>query len=137
VGEQTGKTIVIDFSPEALSGDVMVSGNNTCGPGMASSKSVYVYTCPGMEENRLSKAVLLFPNPAAELLNVTFLMKMQQSSLQLSDISGRKILTKIVRDSYPGFTERINVAEIPAGVYFLRLISGNSVLTGKVVIRKE
>ena len=138
VGDQTGKSVLIDFSPEAVSGDVMVSGKNTCGSGMLSRKEVFVHTCQGIRETRLSGTAILFPNPASEILNVSFPGRiMQPCTLQISDVSGRNLLERTILESPAGYTERIDVSEFPAGVYFLTLISRNSILTGKVLIRKE
>jgi hypothetical protein len=137
VGTQNGDTVQIDFSPESVSGQVTVRGNNTCGDGAVSRKTVFVYICPGIRENMLSDLAFLYPNPASDFLNIKILKQLSSFRIQISDLSGRVFRTTDYRDAPSRFTISIDISFLSPGIYFLRLVSGNSIYTGKIIIQKE
>ena len=80
----------------------------------------------------------LFPNPAQDLLNITY-ETADYAPLELAvfDVYGRQLRAERVRVPY--FSEKkhqLNVANLPQGAYFLRLTSGkNNVLTKFIISR--
>lgn len=88
------------------------------------------------EENQLS-AFNCFPNPASEQLNITAeLMQANDVQVELTDLAGRVILTEQYGQQTAGtFTRTLNVANLPAGLYTLRVMSGTSVSQRKISIQ--
>ena len=72
----------------------------------------------------------IYPNPAFNQLNITYNIS-QQSTLELFDVLGREIMRLTL---YPYFKSRIiDVTDLTAGIYELRLITGNEETVKKFV----
>jgi hypothetical protein len=76
--------------------------------------------------------VLLFPNPAGDILNIHFDQPVDgEMILLLTDMQGRTIKTdkidKAVSDT------QINLHDIPAGLYFVKLVKGKLLNIYRVV----
>ena len=67
----------------------------------------------------------LYPNPAADVLNLTLPFGTSEGELRIMDATGRVVLTKQVRST----TERIDLSDLAPGSYRCLLTSGN----GRVV----
>lgn len=78
----------------------------------------------GLEENRMD-AVVLFPNPAKDIVTVSG----EYDCLSLFDLSGDELSRYV-------YGEQINVQDLPEGVYLVRVISGNQVKVAKLVVDK-
>lgn len=87
-----------------------------------------------INENALTAAVNVFPNPASNLLNVSF-----------SEISGNVVMTMFSTEGKQVMTQKTNVVAnqtttvdvsgLSAGIYTLRVVAGNGTVTKKVVIK--
>jgi phosphatidylserine/phosphatidylglycerophosphate/cardiolipin synthase-like enzyme len=90
----------------------------------------------GINSGDAFKGVKIFPNPAASMLNIEVdAAKAQKVSIEIVDITGRKVFA-----SASGLTAGINrmsvdVTGFVQGVYFVRLISGNGIYLQKVVVK--
>lgn len=70
----------------------------------------------------------LYPNPVKEELNIVFANK--QGQLQITDITGRKLLNAAPKQG----NNRIDVRNLPSGIYIYRLMDGPLELQkGKIV----
>ena len=134
-GPENEKEILVDFSTDAVTGEITVSGHNTCGDGVESSKTIMVSPCTGIFENKPDKVAILYPNPAAGLLNVAIKNHALQLKLILTDVNGREVYTESFQNTQPGFIVRIDISAFPGGLYFIRLISDDQLYTEKVVIQ--
>ncbi|HRH38778.1 MAG TPA: T9SS type A sorting domain-containing protein, partial [Flavobacteriales bacterium] len=67
-------------------------------------------------------AILVFPNPAADVVHVVSPNNVNGTSLTINDITGRTVRTVIARN---GRTS-IDVRDLPAGAYVLRLLDGTN-----------
>ena len=78
----------------------------------------------------------IFPNPCAGEVRLQYLIR--DICYLISDlymISGSKIRELISKKAYPGEYEmEIDVSDLPAGVYFIRLQAGNEVVVRKLVV---
>lgn len=72
----------------------------------------------------------IFPNPATDVIFVESQEPMQ--SISLMDLSGRML---IMEDS-PGRETRLNIRELPAGVYVIRAKGRNGVHTSVILINR-
>ena len=67
------------------------------------------------------------PNPASDVLNIANASNIDVNGIQITDINGR-----IVRE-VKGMTNQINVSELNAGVYFLKISSTQGTGTTKII----
>ena len=81
-------------------------------------------------ESYLSNSVVLFPNPAKELINVQCTMYNVQS-VEVIDVYGKVINTISVTDN----PTRINVSGLANGMYFVRVTTEMGVVTKQFVKR--
>jgi len=82
-------------------------------------------------------AVLLFPNPATDHLNIALDRAMSESmQLQVVDAMGRVIMVR--EEVFAGsiLQEQIQLDQLPAGVYWMRLFSDTSELVERFVIQR-
>lgn len=85
-----------------------------------------------------AQAFKLYPNPAADVVNLEFsLSSTQSAAITLTDLSGRTIKTIGAGDLKAGFNQlTIATADLPAGMYLINLQSAQGNITRKVVVAK-
>ncbi len=110
----------------------------TANYGSCSSTSSVVVTvdlCNGITENTDEVNVNVFPNPAGNVLNVGFEMNTNQTvQLNLVDITGKSVFAKTVSLKSGSNKEVISLDEYATGLYFLKVQTGTSSSTKKIVI---
>jgi hypothetical protein len=74
--------------------------------------------------------VSVYPNPANQKLNVVFSSTGSATSLELVDITGRVCLFMEVNQ-----TQSIDVSQLPAGTYLLRLVNANGISHQRIIIQ--
>jgi uncharacterized protein (TIGR03790 family) len=76
----------------------------------------------GVEEKNEVKSLIIYPNPADHLLNVSFMANIPgKYRLQFTDLTGRSIFSKEMA-CYKGLKEqKINVSNFPEGIYFINI----------------
>jgi hypothetical protein len=67
------------------------------------------------------------PNPASDVLNIANSSNIDVNGIQITDINGR-IVSEV-----KGMTNQINVSELNAGVYFLKISSAQGTGTTKII----
>lgn len=82
-------------------------------------------------------ALIAYPNPADELLNLSFkLSRNANIKVSLYDYMGKEIKTIDKGKQYIGTqTIQINIADVAAGFYFLRMQLNNRIETVKLIIK--
>ncbi len=83
----------------------------------------------------LAKQIDLFPNPTTNELNIHFNSLSGNTTLQLLDVQGRTVLDDQQVQMSNGYST-LNVSAVANGVYFLKMIIENKVVTKKVVIQR-
>ena len=79
--------------------------------------------------------IIKYSIPSVETLNATSLQ--QQVSLIVYDLLGRKVATLVNENKSPGTYEvQFDGTRLSSGIYFYRLISGNTVITKKMLMIK-
>lgn len=75
----------------------------------------------------LNSNILLYPNPTTDDLNI----ESQRSfdSVIIHDLTGREILRIVTTN--PKLEQRVDVANLKSGIYYLTIVSGNSKTTQK------
>ena len=90
-----------------------------------------------VDEKEIVSDLQVFPNPATNVLNVTFSQKAPQNvSLELLDVRGRKLkqASNIIGGA-GAVNYSIDINDLPAGFYLLRLSSEKGVQSRKVVVK--
>jgi hypothetical protein len=85
------------------------------------------FTLEGAEEN---DAVQVFPNPTADKVNITFLVKPQSASIALYDVYGRVVLSQA--DISPD-NATLNLKTLPTGMYTYKLMADGKAYYGKII----
>jgi uncharacterized repeat protein (TIGR01451 family) len=73
--------------------------------------------------------IAVFPNPAKELLNIKMDQVTNETSFELTDISGQLILKQILKNK----NSQINISELKSGTYLYRISTSGTVKYGRVV----
>ncbi|MFN9519073.1 MAG: choice-of-anchor V domain-containing protein [Bacteroidota bacterium] len=91
----------------------------------------------GLEKISTLNHIHVFPQPATQVLNLTYDLKTAQTvQVELTDISGRKVYSSSAENKTAGeHTERIYTSELNKGVYILRMLVGNETLVRKVIVQ--
>ncbi len=77
-------------------------------------------------------SVTLFPNPCSNNITIETNFENDLREIKLFDISGKLLM---VKNSY-GKTAELNVADVPNGIYFVKVLTLQGTLTKRVVILK-
>jgi hypothetical protein len=76
--------------------------------------------------------VTVYPNPASDILNITFETAVEgEITLVLINSQGRFVKTDVIEATT--IQKQLNLQDIPAGIYYLRLTKGNISNVYKVV----
>ncbi len=88
--------------------------------------------------NRINDFTMnVYPNPAANdiTLNVSF-EKPQSATIQICDITGKNMYVKSVQNIVGAYSEKINLSNIPNGVYSLIITTDNSRSNKRIIIAR-
>jgi|GEM_PF-3855889 len=108
-------------------------GSGGTGDGFISRFKIENWTPVGVEEVPVKQETLrIYPNPASNILYIYYPNDYQ--SLNVVNSIGQTVYTG--GKSISGELQQINVTGLSAGLYFVRLTSGNKVLTGKFIVAK-
>ncbi len=79
---------------------------------------------PIINNNDKSVLTSIYPDPASNTLNVKIASSLNSKmSLVITDVNGKLLINNIVIPS--GALSQINISNLPAGTYFLKIISAN------------
>lgn len=98
------------------------------------AKWVYAYDVPGansVQELEAGKLSIVYPNPATDFLSFTFSDKQDQLTFELFEMTGRRVMNKLVSNN-----ERIGLEEMNNGIYLYRLSSNDKRQSGKLIIKR-
>lgn len=96
----------------------------------------------GIKENNINTtigSVSLYPNPAADLLNIDVLLNSNEKvTVSIFDITGKLVSTVIENSEMNAGTNTVNVStsNLSNGLYFVSISAGSFVQTQKLVISK-
>jgi hypothetical protein len=139
-----GGTLLASYSGEyttppppvtSMSGQILVTftANNTVrGEGWDASYTITVAT----PEIQGMQSIKVFPNPASDILNVSFNATEAQSvTLDLLSITGSTLLSKNLGSVQGSHAEQLNLSGLAKGVYILRMTSDQGMKMTKVVVQ--
>jgi hypothetical protein len=87
-----------------------------------------------IERPAFEETIIVYPNPAKELVNIDFLLAEKQFvELNLTDITGRKIYNNVV-EMEPIGSSSINTSVLKTGVYFISIKTKQGLITKSLMI---
>ncbi|MCL4106410.1 UNVERIFIED_CONTAM: hypothetical protein GTU68_030368 [Idotea baltica] len=97
-----------------------------------------------IEENTLTEIatdkiskVKIFPNPTYDLLNINYRSNnVSQVKINVLDMSGRSVMTQNSKAVKGSNTEKIQVGDLNAGIYYIHLNNGEEQIIKKFVVIK-
>lgn len=92
----------------------------------------------GTQEITENSAITAYPNPASDLLTVSFTFQNQkEAEVELLDLAGKRVIETEKVQIISGLAEKqLNVSGIPVGTYIVRITAGDYVSTHQVTIRR-
>ena len=78
--------------------------------------------------------IAVFPNPAREMINLTIEGFQGAVDMDLFDAAGKRIRNRTFNITSPDQVETLRLNGLPPGIYFYRIIQGETVVSGKIVL---
>lgn len=94
------------------------------------SISYYYHTVMGI--NDLSSnvsTVKIYPNPATDKITIELSEAIKECNLAIIDVEGQQLIIYVVT----GQQMQVDISSLPQGLYFIRLTSNKTVITGKFI----
>lgn len=86
----------------------------------------------GVNESLISGGMLISPNPTNGIINISFNTVPQNTKIELYNSIGALVLLETMSNK----TNIINMGELSSGIYFMKVLEGNKVVTVKKVVRE-
>lgn len=140
---------VISFSPPSCESVVLtgspsyptpVSNTSDFGltlTGTPSNGTVYTFTCltTGIDNASRNDEILVFPIPANEFIYLSpGRNNTSPTNIILRDISGKTVMIKVVRGQGDNLY-KLNISNLPQGIYFVEIGAENKIFHKKILIR--
>jgi hypothetical protein len=106
--------------------------------GFHNAKIGYAYTPPvEISEQSEVAGISIYPNPARNFVNIQYsIFSNSTINLTICDAYGKVVEVLVDRYQQAGaYNIKWNAQELPSGIYFYRLTSGEETVTGKLVKR--
>lgn len=91
----------------------------------------FTYSKIAIIEIANDRTFVIYPNPVKDLLLIKTNSSLNSTEIRISDQNGKIVLKQIAANMQEGMSNKINVANLKKGVYYLQLITGNDVQTAK------
>ena len=102
--------------------------------GCSSSSATIHITNVGIEEDGHGIHVSVFPNPATDVITLELSLAASENvKVQLMNVEGQKMYTSELKHISGKYTHFINLKENASGVYYLQIITGQKLITKKIV----
>jgi hypothetical protein len=88
----------------------------------------------GMEEINSARSFLISPNPSAGNFTITFKNMNDKMSLEIFTLLGERIFGEAM---YRTSKKEINPGNIPSGIYFVKVLDGDSYYCRKMIVEKN
>lgn len=98
--------------------------------------ATYTSDSPSNVEQTAQNRIDIFPNPANDILNIQFAENQQHAVIEIYDMPGKLIQQYSAQNIQPAETQTFDIANIPAGIYNIRITLENKQINQKVIITK-
>ncbi len=102
---------------------VKVTNNKSC----TSTSANFNYTNVGLLENFNSNKIVIYPNPTSTIINIP-IVNNEIDKVEITNTLGQVMLETNNQN-------RINVNELPKGIYFITVLFDNKSITQKIVVQ--
>lgn len=126
--------VTVAFNSTAQTGDLTVNGNNACGSGTPSMKSVFAMICTGVTSGDLQSKVEIYPNPAHGSINLSVSGQEKNLRLSITDMNGKLVYEEDLSRLGSEFTRQISIEKLTSGIYMIRLTGEGRVFNGKFTV---
>jgi hypothetical protein len=136
----TGSGWSATYDDVLTTGNIVVNGGNTIyfqvAPYFQGNTGTYLFdinltrTPTTITETALeNNAITLFPNPANDLINLSFTNDMTIKTINIYNISGQQVLSETNKKQ-----SAVYVGDLPNGAYLISVITNEGIWNGKVLI---
>ncbi len=136
-------TVLASYSGNAIPADVtsntgkmlilFTTNPTTTAPGWTASYTSIKPT--GVEEYNSIKNLTVFPNPANNLLHVSFNVKgSDQATLNIYSLTGQIVYTQDVNCINSSFSRDIDISGFAKGIYNLRILTSKESVNKKIIV---
>jgi hypothetical protein len=80
--------------------------------------------------------VFVYPVPTDNLLNITFTKTVPYININIANIQGQILLSKIIFDIREGNSVSLELVDLPVGIYIMQLSSNNFNKFSKIIVQK-
>lgn len=88
----------------------------------------------GMDENVLGRSLVVYPNPASEVIKVSFeSFGGADATVRVLDLSGKEVARLDSKNLNGSFNEELNLSRLARGIYLLEVSSGDLKATRKLI----
>jgi hypothetical protein len=136
ISQGQGTNVVqVDFSGTALSGNLTAAGNNMCGTGTESSMYVDVIVCTGIDVNTLQSEIMIYPNPANDILTLSIKGTEKQLRVRITDLIGHCLYDESLNNLPAAYIRQIDVSSFSKGHYMIKLTNDSRVFVSKIAVK--
>lgn len=125
--------------PESITYTVTVNGCSN-----ATSQTITVEQCAGVEENSFSQSISIYPNPSSGKFNITIgNAYFDELLISIVDIQGKEVYMERDKNSSTEYNKQINVKNgsvlhstgLAKGIYYIKLSTESDVSIQKLIIQ--
>jgi len=96
-------------------------------------ETIYVDPCVGLDEMGTNADLSVYPNPASEMVQLTFRSTEAEVQLSLMDLTGKLIWESNILNSSGQMSETLDISNLPQGIYYVRLQDGVHIKAVKLI----
>ncbi len=126
-------TAIVNWNPNYEGPALLkVRSSNDCGESnWSDSLVIQAYTCLGTDDNDIENSLRVYPNPATNTLIIEKQNHNKTYNIEIYNSTGTKVFTTNTATKITS----IDVSEWISGVYVVKVASGSSCVSKKVVVR--
>lgn len=133
----TAKNPVVKFTVPGYYTISLTSTNSAGSDTETKTNYIYVYSTAGVEEQELSKNIMLFPNPAQDFITIqTDALDVSEISLKIFDVLGNTVDENLLCQSAGNNQIIVNLSSLEKGMYYITINTGKQTITKKVILTK-
>jgi hypothetical protein len=127
----------LGFRPLTTSYFTVQEVKNICGIGTSSGKAKIEVIILATEEE-VSPFVNVFPSPTSSICQIEInALKLEKLSVMLTDMMGRILVEKSVKNPQMNHKEQIDLSNYPTGSYMLNMKLGEKIIRRKIIKTSE
>lgn len=96
-------------------------------------ENIYVDPCVGLNALDSDAKLSIFPNPASEMVQISFTINGSEARLMLMDLTGKQIWERNILNSGSQMSETLDISKLPQGIYYVRLQDGAHIKAVKLI----